>query len=690
MPTEQRLPNLPDDRFLNRELSWVDFNARVLDLARDTSTPLLERIKFVAIFASNLDEFYMVRVAGLKRQAAAGLRKRSPDQMLPEEQVDAISNRVRPLVRAHAEVFRKDLMPALREAGVQVLRWKDLDDRQRKEMDELFADRIFPILTPLAVDPAHPFPFISNLSLNLAVIVRDPVLGSTHFARVKMPPLLDRFVALSDEGVFVPVEDVIAANLEDLFPGMEIVEHHAFRVTRNADIQIDDDVTDDLLVAMEQELRKRRASPCVRLEVEEDMPYRVLDLLKRELQIDDQDVHTLTGPLHLGGLWDLYAIDRPDLKDEPFSGITPPLLATTEDPTDVFAVIREHDVLLHHPYHSFSTSVQEFIEQAAEDPDVLAIKQTLYRTSGDSPIVDALIQAAEAGKQVVVMVELKARFDESANINWARALERSGCHVVYGLVGLKTHSKLCLVVRNEGDTLRRYAHVGTGNYNPRTARIYEDLGLLTAEPQLTADVGDLFNFLTGYSMQKSYRSLIVAPGEMREQIVSRIQLEAERTKAGGQGRTIMKMNALVDEAVIDALYIASQTGVQIDLIVRGPCSLRPGVPGLSENIRVRSILGRFLEHSRIYYFFNGGAEDFYIGSADMMHRNLDRRVEALAKISDPAVKDQLSDILDTSLEANVGVWNLQPDGRWQPIEPTSDETLVDAQTALMRRSLTPS
>ena len=675
-------------RFINRELSWLDFNERVLALAEDPSTPLLERVKFLAIFAANLDEFYMVRVAGLKQQEETGLRTRSADGLLPFEQLDEIARKVRPMVRRHADLFCGRVLPALRESGVEVVRWRELDDRQRKEVDELFAHQIFPVLTPLAVDPGHPFPYISNLSLNLAVIVRDPQSTTSGFARVKVPPLLDRFVGLSDEGVFVPIEDVIAGNLEQLFPGMEIIEHHAFRVTRNADIEVDDDVAEDLMKAIEQELHKHRFRPAVRLEIEEDMPHHVLRLLQRELEVEDQDVNSLPGPLHLGGLWDLYALDRPDLKDDPITPATPTALITGDDkPMDIFEKLKTTDVLLHHPYHSFSTSVQRFIEQAAEDPNVLAIKQTLYRTSDDeSPIVDSLIDAARAGKQVVVLVELKARFDERANINWARTLEAAGCHVVYGLVGLKTHAKLSLVVRQEGDFLRRYVHVGTGNYNPRTARIYEDLGLLTFDAQITADVGALFNYLTGFSRQESYRSLILAPHEMREQIVSRIQLETEHAKADDPARIVMKMNSLVDETVVDALYKASQAGVEIDLIIRGICALRPGVEGLSENIRVRSILGRFLEHSRIYSFLNGGDPELYIGSADMMHRNLDRRVEVLVRVGADEIKERLQQTLDMALEANIGVWTLSNEGAWH--RQDGDGQQINLQETLLERTKT--
>ncbi|MGH2736041.1 MAG: polyphosphate kinase 1, partial [Actinomycetota bacterium] len=512
----------------------------------------------------------------------------------------AIAQKVRPLVYRQARLFLDEVLPALGEAGVEVVRWKDLEERQRKELDDVFRDQIFPVLTPLAVDPGHPFPYISNLSLNLAVLVRDPLHDRTHFARVKVPPLLPRFWALEEDGVFVPIEDVIAANLDQLFAGMEVVEQHAFRVTRNADLEVNDDGAEDLLLALEEELRKRRFSPAVRLEVEDSMPRRVLELLTKELEVTEDDVHALPGPLDLSGLWDLYGIDRPDLKDHPYQPATPPDLVYGEELTgDLFQVLRTKDVLVHHPYESFASSVEQLVEQAARDPDVLAIKQTLYRTSGDSPIVNALIDAAEAGKQVVVLVEIKARFDERANIQWARTLEQAGCHVVYGLVGLKTHAKLCLVVRQEGSGLRRYVHVGTGNYNPKTARLYEDIGLLTSDWELGSEVSDLFNYLTGYSRRTHYKWLIVAPHGMREQVISLIEREVKVSSPERPGYIVFKVNSLVDEAIIESLYAASQAGVGIDILVRGICSLRPGITGLSENIRVRSILGRFLEHSRL-------------------------------------------------------------------------------------------
>ena len=639
----------PPDRFVNRELSWLNFNERVLDLAESSRLPLLERVKFLAIFASNLDEFYMVRVAGLMRQLDAGLSRRSPDGLTPSAQLHAIADRVFPIVRRHAEVWQNEIMPGLKENGIAILRWGELEGPQRKELDDLFREKVFPVVTPLAVDPGHPFPYVSKL-------LRDTSTDKLHFARIKVPPLLPRFMALPEPGQFVPLEDVIAANLDQLFPGMNVVEHHAFRVTRNADLEVNDDGAEDLLQALEDELRRRRFSPAVRLEAEEGMSEHVLDLLTRELEITEDDVHLLPAPLDFTGLWTLYELDRPELKDEPFTPAIPAALSSPDDvQVDTFEVLRSQDVLVHHPYESFTASVQRFIRQAARDPDGLAIKQTLYRTSGDSPIVEALIDAAESGKQVVVLVEIKARFDERNNINWARALERAGCHVVYGLVGLKTHCKLCLVVRREGDHVRRYVHAGTGNYNPKTARIYEDLGLLTADPQLGADVTHLFNYLTGYSRKRHYRSLILSPHSTRARVVDMIEQESEMSSPESPGRIILKMNSLVDEAVIDALYRASQGHVDVDLIIRGICALRPGVEGLSERIRVRSILGRYLEHSRILYFRNGGSNEYYIGSADMMHRNLDRRVEALVNVRSAGARKRLEEVLELCLVANTGV-----------------------------------
>jgi polyphosphate kinase len=671
------------ERFLNRELSWVDFNERVLTLAEKQDSPLLERLKFLAIFSGGLDEFYMVRVAGLKRQAAAGLTRTSPDGMTAREQLAAIARKLAPLVQRHARLFSEEIVPLLAKSGVALLRWRDLDEDACKQLDDMFEDHMFPVLTPLAVDSGHPFPYISNLSLNLAVLVKNPASGRTNFARVKVPPVLPGFVELSESGSFVPVEDVIAAHLDKLFSGMEVVEHHAFRVTRNADLEVVEDAAEDLLRALEESLRRQRFSPAVRLEIEDGMPPHILDLLTRELQVHVDDVHSLPGPLDLSRLWDLYDLDRPDLKDEPFQPQTHPSLVSSEEgPTDVMSVIREEDVLLHHPYDSFDSSFGRFIAQAADDPKVLAIKQTLYRTSGKSPIVDALIEAAQAGKQVVVLVEIKARFDELANINWARTLERAGCHVVYGLVGLKTHCKLCLVVRDEGHDVRRYVHFGTGNYNPKTARIYEDLGLLTTDPDLGADVTDLFNYLTGYSRQTSYRSLTVAPHGLREWVVEMIKREAATSTPERPGRIVMKVNNLVDTAVIDALYAASESGVEIQLLVRRLCGLRPGVGGLSSRIEVRSILGRFLEHSRIFLFGNGGDVEVYIGSADLMERNLDRRVEAMVKVKRPDMQDRLESVLRIAFEDNVSAWTLCSDGTWRPPQ-RGEEPPVELQAELM-------
>ncbi|WP_407566640.1 RNA degradosome polyphosphate kinase [Streptomyces sp. 184] len=660
---------LPQGRFLDRERSWLAFNERVLELAEDPATPLLERANFLAIFASNLDEFFMVRVAGLKRRIATGVATRSASGLQPREVLDLIWNRSRELMARHAACFQQDVQPALADQGIQLIRWADLGEKEQARLFTLFRQQIYPVLTPLAVDPAHPFPYISGLSLNLAVVVRNPVSGHRHFARVKVPPLLPRLLETASVGGaqrFVPLEDVIAAHLEDLFPGMEVLAHHAFRVTRNEDLEVEEDDAENLLKALEKELMRRRFGPPVRLEVEESIDPYVLDLLVRELKVSEAEVYPLPGPLDLTGLFGIASQDRSELKYPKFVAGTHRDLAEVESASapDIFAALRERDVLLHHPYDSFSTSVQAFLEQAAADPDVLAIKQTLYRTSGDSPIVDALIDAAESGKQVLVLVELKARFDEQANIKWARKLEESGCHVVYGLVGLKTHCKLSLVVRQEGETLRRYSHVGTGNYHPKTARLYEDLGLLTADPQVGADLSDLFNRLSGYSRRENYRRLLVAPTSVREGLVQRIHREITHHRAGQPAYVRIKVNSIVDEAVIDACYRASMAGVPVDIWVRGICAVRPGVAGLSENIRVRSILGRFLEHSRVFAFGNGGEPEVWIGSADMMHRNLDRRIEALVRVSDPAHREALNRLLETGMSDTVDSWRLDSNGDW--------------------------
>jgi polyphosphate kinase len=674
---------LPTDRFLNRELSWLDFNARVLELAEDETLPLLERAPYLAIFASNLDEFFMVRVAGLKRRLSTGLTVRSPDGLTIREQLVLIAERTRDLEHRHAEVFTKDVEPRLADQGIRILHWEDLAEPDVGRLREYFRDQVFPVLTPLAVDPAHPFPYISGLSLNLAVSVRDPEVGTTHFARVKVPNNVPRFVPVGpvdSEATFLPLEDLIAAHLQQLFPGLEVVSHHLFRVTRNADVEVEEDRDEDLLQALERELARRRFGSAVRLEITETMDPQILGLLLPELEVSREDVVVVPGLLDLSSLWALYGLDRPELKDEPFVPATHPRLAEGETPMSVFATLREGDVLVHHPYQSFATSVQRFIEQAAADAQVLAIKQTLYRTSGDSPIVEALIEAAEAGKQVVVLVEIKARFDEEANISWARRLEQAGCHVVYGLIGLKTHCKTALVVRRERGVLRRYCHIGTGNYNPKTARIYEDLGILTADPRVGADLTDLFNTLTGYSRQTTYRTLMVAPHGIRAGLIDKIRREIRHAAEGRPAGIRIKVNSLVDERVIDALYEASIAGVPVELLIRGICSLRPGVPGLSENIRVRSIVGRFLEHSRMMAFLNGDEPEWWIGSSDLMHRNLDRRVEVLLKVCDDGARQELRSMFDMAMAPGVRCWELGPDGAWTRVGER------DYQAELMARA----
>ena len=689
---------LPDDRFLNRELSWLEFNARVLTLAEDPSVPLLERAKFLAIFASNLDEFYMVRVAGLKRRMQMGLLAPGPDGMTPREMLRAIAERTADLVSRHARCFTEQVAPALAEQHVEILTWAELASEERERLRAYFRDQIFPVLTPLAVDPAHPFPYISGLSLNLAVVVRDPDGGPELFARIKVPNNVPRFISVATPAGdaraarYLPLEELIAAHLGLLFSGMQVVEHHVFRVTRNAEVEVDDDRDEDLLRALERELARRRFGPPVRLEVAATISDHVLQLLVRELAgsldetLADHDVLRVPGLLDLSALWQLHGeVDRPDLKDRPMKPATHPLFAEGEMPRSVFARMRDGDILVHHPYHSFSTSVQRFIEQAAADPNVLAIKQTLYRTSGDSPVVDALIAAAQAGKQVVVLVEIKARFDELANIGWARMLERAGCHVVYGMVGLKTHCKLAMVVRQEGGYLRRYCHIGTGNYHPKTARTYEDFGLFTADPEVGADVTDLFNVLTGYSRQTGYRRLLVAPHGVRSGLIERVEREIAAAAATGTGLIQFKVNSIVDEETIDALYRASQAGVTVDLIVRGICALRPGVPGLSENIRVRSIVGRFLEHSRVFRFGEGDRSEFWIGSADLMHRNLDRRVEALVQITDRNARSELDAVLAAAMSDATSGFDLDRYGEWHRRAATDEAPLVDLQDALVRR-----
>src|SRR3954451_23703025 len=654
-----------DDRFLDRELSWLPYGRRVLVQAEDPDLPLLERVRFAAIFSSNLDEFFMVRVAGLKRRIAAGVAVRAASGMMPREVLEQIWRETDSLASRHALVFREDVIPALAKEGIEVVRWEELDREEQKLCKKLFKDRVFPVLTPLAVDPAHPFPYISGLSLNLAVLVRNPKTGKEHFARVKVPPIFSRFVPLGNQR-FVPLEDVIGEHLKRLFPGLEVLEGATLRATRNEDLEVEEDDAENLRKAPEKELLRRRFGPPVRLEVEESIAPQVLELLVSELGVSEQEVFKLRGPLDLRGLHDIADLPRQELKYPAFVPTTHHQLAEVESaaPVDVFKAARRHDVLLHHPYDSFATSVQRFIEQAAADPHVLAIKQTLYRTSGDSPIIDALVDAAESGKQVLVIVEIKARFDEEANIRWARKLEQAGCHVVYGQVGLKTHCKLAMVVRDEPEGIRRYTHIGTGNYNGKTARMYEDLGLLTTDELIGEDVAHLFNNLSGYARNPSYEQLLVAPDSVRNGLVERIEREIEHHRAGRPARIRMKMNSLVDEAVIDTLYLAAQEGIQIQLVTRAICALRPGVPGLSETIEVRSILGRFLEHSRVYWFDNGGEPEAWIGSADMMHRNLDRRVEVLVRLPEPQLVDEVSEMLDLAFAPDTLAWELKSDGDW--------------------------
>lgn len=658
-------PGESSTRFLNRELSWLDFNARVLALAEDATQPLLERVKFLAIYARNLDEFFQIRVSGLMEQVEAGVAKTSPDGRTPAEQVDGIRARVAELSERADDLVVSELTPELEKERIRILRsLATLDEADLAFLDQEFQERIFPVLTPLSVDPSHPFPYISDLSLNLAAIVRDPMTGVRRFARVKVPPLLPRLIGLPDGERFVPLEDVIAAHLDRLFPGMEIVAHHAFRVTRDADVEVEEDEAEDLLSAIETVLRRRRrgASP-VRLEIDDTMSEEVRTLLLRELDLDDADVFVSRSILDLGALWSLYELERPELKDETWVPVTQPRLAKGDGAPNLFEVLRFGDVLVQHPYDSFATSIEAFVEQAAKDPSVLAIKQTLYRTSAqESPIIRSLIHAAEVGKQVVALVELKARFDEEANITYARSLEQAGVHVVYGVVGLKTHAKISLVVRRERGVVRRYGHVGTGNYNPMTARLYEDVGLLTADPDVGADLTDLFNLLTGYSRQREYRRLLVAPHFLRHQL---LELIGKQARPGG--RIVLKMNALVDPDSIDALYDASRAGAEIDLIVRGICCLCPGVEGLSERIRVRSLVGRYLEHSRIFRFGEREEAEHYIGSADLMQRNLDRRVEALVPVADPLLRARLDEVLDAVIHDDTLAWSLGPDGTWTKV-----------------------
>ncbi|OLB91629.1 MAG: RNA degradosome polyphosphate kinase [Actinobacteria bacterium 13_2_20CM_2_66_6] len=669
-PEPEPLPvlALASSRYINRELSRLDFDERVLAMAEDERLPLLERVRFLAIFSQNLDDFFQVRVAGLKEQVLAAVAVASPDGMSPLEQLKAIRNRVEGLVDRQVNIYNRGIVPALAEAGISVVRAEDMSKRELSQLHTVFREQIFPVLTPLAVDPGHPFPYISHLSLNLAVRVRDPQRKQPRFARVKVPPVLPRFIPLIDGERYMPLEDVIALHLPALFPGMEIIAHYPFRVTRDGDLDDVDSDAEDLLAAIQTELRRRRRhARVVRLEVDPRMSSEVLELLMRELELQPADVYQIDGLLDMGSLSLLTQLDRPDLKEETWTPTTQPRLrGIAAEVPDLFAVLRAGDVLAHHPYDSFATSVEAFIDHAAGDPEVLAIKQTLYRTSGPaSPIVRALIRAAERGKQVVALVEIKARGDEQANIGWARALEEANVHVVYGLLGLKTHAKVTLVVRREGGHIQHYLHVSTGNYNPNTARIYEDVSLLSADSDLGADVTELFNLLTGYSRQSRYRKLLVAPTNLRSGITQLI----EREGVVG-GRIIIKVNNLIDPEIIDALYSASQAGAQIDLLIRSMCSLRPGVSGLSERIHVRSIVGQFLEHSRIFSFGNGGRPEYYLGSSDLMPRNLDRRVEAVVPVTDSKLRQRLQQILDVSLADDVLAWELGPDGGWHKVPTT--------------------
>jgi polyphosphate kinase len=691
VPAEGRLSlaahDVPTGRFLNRELSWLDFNEHVLAFAERRSLPVLERAKFLAIFSVNLDEFFQVRVGSLKMQLEAGIAGSSAGEETTQEKLNAITARAHELLARRSVVFADEVVPDLAAAGIRLSNWDELDAEDRAYLDAMFDEQLFPILTPLAVDPAHPFPYISSLSLNLAVVVRAPGELTKRIARVKVPPLLPRFVVLPDGERFVPLEQLIARRLSALFPGMEIVENFPFHVTRNADYDIDLDGEDDMIAAVEAVLQRRRRSPIVvRLEVDPSMSEEALSLLVRELRLEESDVYRVEGLLGLSGLWSIAALDRPDLKFEPWTSVTQPRLASVEDsgPPDLFAVIREGDVLVHHPYESFETSVEAFIVQAARDPSVLAIKQTLYRTSAaESRIMQALLRAAGEGKQVVCIVELKARFDEEANIGWAQELEDAGVHVVYGVVGLKTHAKLCLAVRNENGRIRRYAHIGTGNYNPETAHSYEDLGLFTADPEVTADVSDAFNLLTGYSRQQEFRTLLVAPIGMRAGL-----LELIRAQASPDGRITMKLNSLVDPVLIDALYEASQAGAQIELIVRSICCLRPEEPGLSETIRVRSIIGRYLEHSRVYRFGSGPEATYLFGSADLMPRNLDRRMEVLAPVRDPSLRARIDEMLELLAADDVLAWQLAADGSWRPPEAAGTRNVqIQLEEATLARRI---
>jgi polyphosphate kinase len=679
-------PDLTDPSlYVNRELSWLEFDARVLALARSPRIPLLERCKFLAIFSSNLDEFFMVRVAATWEALESGRKPSTSDRMPRDEVLTRIAARVHELMNEQARIWFEELRPALRDEGIVILSADELDAAQVETLDAIFQHEVFPVLTPLAVGPGLPFPYISGLSLNLGLTVRDPVEGETRFARVKVPTALPRFITVGD--VFVPLEEVIASHLDRLFPGMEVAQSVLFRVTRDADFSISDEA-DDLLGAVEAQLRRRRFGNVVRLEVEAGAPAEILAEVSEGLDVAESATYEVTGPLDFTSLWQIATLDRPDLRDDPWEPRTPPAFRgdADDEPAEIFAAIRRRDVLVHHPYDDFSTSVDRFIEQAVEDPDVLAIRQTLYRTSGDTPIVPALIRAAEQGKQTVCLVELQARFDEERNIRWARALERAGVHVVYGLVGLKTHAKAAMVVRREGGRMRRYVHIGTGNYNPTTARLYTDIGLFTCRDDICEDVADLFNYLTGFARPPAYRKVLVAPAHLRNGIVAEIDRVAEAHAAGIPGRVVMKLNALVDGPVTEAIYRASQVGVPVDLVIRGICGLRPGIPGVSETVNVISIVGRFLEHARVFAFHSGDDSRYYVGSADMMMRNLDHRVELVTPVEDRAACAEIEEILRLALADTALAWQMHPDGTWTPIEPAPGAEPLDSQKILMERA----
>jgi polyphosphate kinase len=680
---------LPASNLIDRELSWLSFNERVLDLAADPSTPLLERVRFMAIFSSNLDEFYMVRVASVLSNLEDGSPMTASPDIEPNVLMKEISRRTHELVSRQSNIFKNELLPELRKSGIEIVEWEELDSDERKFVSKIFSDRVFPVLTPLAVDPSHPFPYISGLSLNLAVIVKNPTTGAVFFARVKVPPILNRFMPVGPSKAhrYIPLESVIAIHLQELFPGMIIEDHYTFRVTRNQDLDLDEEDSENLLISLEQELQRRRFGPPVRLEIEEGIDTSRLESLAEHLQINPENIISVPNPMDLTSLNKIADLDFPELKFAPFRSRTTKSLkeVDTEDTDMFFSAIRQGEILLHHPYESFTSSVVGFLESAARDPDVLAIKQTLYRTSGDSPIVEALIEAAEAGKQVLAVIEIRARFDEQANVRWARKLESVGVHVVYGLMGLKTHAKLSLVVRDEPTGIRSYCHIGTGNYNPKTARMYEDLGILSSDQELTDDLSKLFNQLSGFAPQSTYGRLLVAPRTLRPGLIERIDQEIQNAKDGMPSGVQLKLNSLLDEEFVEKLYEASQAGVPVDLLIRGICALKPGVPGLSENIKVRSILGRFLEHSRIFHFTNAGEDEYWIGSADLMGRNLNRRVESLVRIDKKSHKEYLQEILDLGLSDEVSSWHLTGDQWIRHTTSASGHSLKNMHSLFAKR-----